>query len=149
MQFLNNRSIWAESHSHFNDKESILNFFAHKFSKTVKCYPERLFEGLLAREALQTTAQKKGIALPHCLIDKIDGVYAGFLRLDSPIYFDAQKENQCDLFICIISAKDAGAEYLKFLAKVSRFMRDADTQTALRKANATSDIIKILSPITE
>ena len=150
MKFLNHNLVWLESSKYFLDKNAVLRFFADKFSDIIKHPAEQLLEALQAREALQTTAQKKGIALPHCTLDTIKGVYAGFLKLDNLIDYDSktgQASHQCDLFICIISAQDAGADYLKFLAKVSRFMRNTDTQTELRKSCTTDTIIKILSPL--
>ncbi len=157
MTFLTNHSIWLESDNQFTDKNTILQFLADKFSSMIQCQSqeflaeqilaEEILESLLAREALQTTAQKKGIALPHCILKNIKGVYAGFLKLDKPVDFDNKTQHKCDLFICIISAQDAGAEYLKFLAKVSRFMRDTHTQTELRNSNNADAVFKILSPL--
>jgi PTS system nitrogen regulatory IIA component len=147
MTILTQHSIWLEPHNHFTDKNTILHFLADKFSDMIHCQSEEVLENLLAREALQTTAQKKGIALPHCTLNSIKGVYAGFLKLDKPIDFDNKAEHKCDLFICIISARDAGAEYLKFLARVARFMRDTHTQTELRNADTPDNVSKILLPL--
>jgi mannitol/fructose-specific phosphotransferase system IIA component (Ntr-type) len=152
MTFLTHHSIWLESGNQFTDKNTILQFLAHKFSSMIECQSkefmaEEILENLLAREALQTTAQKKGIAIPHCILKNIKGVYAGFLKIDKPIDFDSKAHHKCDLFICIISAQDAGTEYLKFLAKVSRFMRDAHTQTELRNSNNVKTVFKILLPL--
>ena len=57
------------------------------------------------------------------------------------------QQHECDLFICIIASQNGGADYLKFLAKVSRFMRDTEIQSGLRKADTIDTIFKILSPI--
>lgn len=147
MQFLTPQSIWLEKSHLFPNKNAILHFFADKLSKIIQHPPEELFEALLAREALQTTAQKKGTAIPHCTIDKIQGVYAGFLKLDNPVIFDEKTNQECDLFFCIISAQNAGAEYLKFLAKVARFIRDNSNQETLRYAKKTTEIEKNLMPL--
>lgn len=152
MTFLTKNSIWLEEYNQFTDKNTLLQFFADKFShiiqsKSQEFLSEEILENLLAREALHTTAQKKGIALPHCMLKNIKGVYAGFLKIDKPIDFDSKTHHKCDLFVCIISAQDAGAEYLKFLAKVSRFMRDINTQDELRNSNNIDAVLKILSPL--
>ncbi len=101
-------------------------------------------ERLLERERLGSTAFGKGVALPHARLEGISGVKGLFLKLDRPIDFNAVDGLPVDLIFILLSPVDCGAEHLKALARVSRFLRDEQATARLRGAKSTEALYALL-----
>ncbi|AJE44995.1 PTS sugar transporter subunit IIA [Celeribacter indicus] len=93
------------------------------------------FDALQERESLGPTGVGHGVALPHARIAGLDRVVGAFLRLESPMDFDAVDRQPVDLVFALFAPAESGVDHLKALALVSRTMRDGDVCTKLR-ANA-------------
>lgn len=90
---------------------------------------------LQERENLGPTGVGHGVALPHARIEGLNRVVGAFLRLETPLDFDAVDRQPVDLIFALFAPAESGVDHLKALALVSRTMRNADTCTKLR-ANA-------------
>ena len=66
-----------------------------------------------------------------------------FVRLEQPVDFEAVDDQPVDLLFALFAPKDAGAEHLRALARVSRLLRQADLREQLRQAR-TADAIHAL-----
>jgi PTS system nitrogen regulatory IIA component len=144
MKFLEVNSVWTETVQKISSKIKVLDFFSKQFSSLINIDAELILEAFIARESLQSTAFEKGIAIPHCVLNNVGNVYVGFLKLNQPICFEDEKNIHCDLFFCIIADKNSGAEYLRVLAKISRFLRDDANKDLLRKTKTIKQIYDIL-----
>jgi PTS system nitrogen regulatory IIA component len=98
--------------------------------------PREVSERLTERERLGSTGFGKGVAIPHGKIDGLEHIVAMFARLDPPIDFEAIDDLPVDLVFCLLSPPDAGAEHLKALAQVSRWLRDPSFVAKLRGAGS-------------
>lgn len=101
-------------------------------------------ERLLERERLGSTAFGKGVALPHARLEGLSGVKGLFLKLDREIDFNAVDGLPVDLIFILLSPVDCGAEHLKALARVSRFLRDEPVVARLRGAKSTEALYALL-----
>src|ERR1044072_1746599 len=70
-------------------------------------------------------------------MDGFDHVRGAVLLLDEPVAFDAVDDVPVDIVFMLLSPADSGAEHLKMLARVSRFLRN-DAQVK-RRRGAGSD----------
>lgn len=89
-------------------------------------------DALQERESLGPTGVGRGIALPHARIEGLDRVVGAFMRLESPMDFDAVDRQPVDLIFALFAPAESGVEHLKALALVSRTMRDVDVCSKLR-----------------
>ena len=105
----------------------------------------QVLASLQDRENLGPTGFGKGVALPHARLDGLEQVVAIFLRLDTPLDFDATDRQPVDLFFGLLAPHDAGVEHLKALALVSRTMRDGDICAKLRANDDQSTLFAILT----
>lgn len=96
---------------------------------------EDTVDALLERENLGPTGVGHGVALPHARVAGLEGIAGAFIRLESPLDFDAVDRQPVDLIFALFAPQGAGVEHLKALALVSRTMRDAAICAKLR-ANA-------------
>lgn len=101
---------------------------------------EDTVDALTERENLGPTGVGHGVALPHARIDGLQGIAGAFIRLESPLDFEAVDRQPVDLVFALFAPVDAGVEHLKALALVSRTMRNASICAKLR-ANANPAII--------
>jgi len=108
--------------------------------------PEDTVDALLDRENLGPTGVGGGVALPHARINGLDQVVGAFVRLDSPLDFEAPDRQGVDLVFALFAPVNAGAEHLKALAAASRKLRDPDT---LKKLRANSDAATLYAILTE
>lgn len=102
-------------------------------------------EALLERERLGSTAFGRSMALPHARIPGLAGVRGLFLQFSRPVDFDAVDALPVDLAFVLLSPVDAGADHLKALAQVSRFLRDDATVARLRGARSSEALYAILT----
>ena len=104
-----------------------------------------VFEAVIERERLGSTGVGEGVGIPHARIEGLDGPVGGFARLETAVDFDAIDEQPCDLVFMLIAPKDAGADHLRALARISRVFRQASVRDALRAARTKEAIAEILS----
>ncbi|MCB1413273.1 MAG: PTS IIA-like nitrogen regulatory protein PtsN [Xanthobacteraceae bacterium] len=105
-----------------------------------------IFEVLLQREKLGTTAVGYGVAIPHGKLQKLEKLFGLFARLERPIDFEAMDGQPVDLLFLLLAPEGAGADHLKALAKIARLLRDQETA---RKLRASSDGPAIYSVLTQ
>lgn len=106
-----------------------------------------IFEALMAREKLGPTGFGGGTAVPHARIEGLERFHAAVLTLKPAIAYDAVDGEPVDLVVMLLSPADAGAEHLKMLAQVSRFLRDAATVAKLRGAASNEALFSLLVPV--
>jgi PTS system nitrogen regulatory IIA component len=105
-----------------------------------------IFEVLLQREKLGTTAVGYGVAIPHGKLPKLEKLFGLFARLERPIDFEAMDGQPVDLLFLLLAPEGAGADHLKALAKIARLLRDQETA---RKLRASTDAQAIYSVLTQ
>lgn len=95
---------------------------------------------LTERERLGSTGFGNGVAIPHGKVAGLARVVGMFARIAAPIDFQAIDDLPVDLAFCLLSPPDAGADHLKALALVSRWLRDPAFVAKLRGA-ASDDAV--------
>lgn len=98
----------------------------------------QLFDGLLARERLGSTAFGEGVAIPHCRMPEVSGIQAALLTLNEGVDFDAPDETGVDLLCVLIVGHDSGDAHLRLLSQLATVLSDADKRSALR-AESTAE----------
>ncbi|GIT91473.1 PTS lactose transporter subunit IIC [Jannaschia pagri] len=104
------------------------------------------FTALQDRESLGPTGVGDGVALPHARLDGLEAVHGVFLRLETPLDFDAMDRKPVDLIFALFAPEGAGVAHLKALALVSRTLRDSGICAKLR---ANSDPAILHTVLTE
>ena len=99
---------------------------------------------LLEREKLGSTAIGCGIALPHALVEGIDGALGCFARLDKPIGFDAPDDKPVDLLFLLLVDTAHGAQHARTIAHISLVMSQKPLRDALRRAKNRDEIFELL-----
>jgi PTS system nitrogen regulatory IIA component len=106
---------------------------------------DRLLEVLLEREALQSTGIGDGVAIPHGKLAGLDRLVASFARSFEGVDFESIDGQPTYHFFLLVVPEHSGGQYLKALARISRFFRDAAFRQQLANAQTRSDIIRAIA----
>ena len=100
---------------------------------------------LLLRERTGSTGVGYGVAVPHARLKGLDRMRGVFLRLETPVEFDAVDDQPVDLVFALLAPAHSRSEHLRALARVSRSLRQADLRERLRQARSADAIYALLS----
>ena len=104
-----------------------------------------IFEILVQREKLGSTAVGNGIAIPHGKMPNLAKLFGLFARLDKPIDFESLDGQPVDLIFLLLAPEGAGADHLKALARVARLLRDPSTAHKLRASHDAEALYAVLA----
>jgi PTS system nitrogen regulatory IIA component len=126
-------------------KKQVLQDLAEEAANLTKLHARDIFETLLQRERLGSTAVGRGIAIPHGQVAGLQRIVSVFARLQPPIDFEAPDEEPVDLVFLLLVPEHAGADHLKALARVSRLLREPQAIEMLRAAHDRATMYAILT----
>lgn len=126
-----------------SSKRQALHTVAETAARILGLDEERLLEALLEREALGSTGLGSGVAVPHARVEGLKRVVAIFVRLTTPVAYDAVDDRPVDLIFALFAPPNDGTEHLRALAAVSRALRSSEMRQQLRQAR-TADAIHAL-----
>lgn len=101
-----------------------------------------VFEALMARERLGSTAVGHGVAIPHCRLDGCTAPLAALVRLAEAIDFDAPDGELVDLLFVLVVPGEANDEHLQLLASAARALNDPAYRAGLREADSDLDLFE-------
>jgi PTS system nitrogen regulatory IIA component len=102
---------------------------------------DRLLEVLLEREALQSTGIGEGVAIPHGKLPGLGRLVATFARSRAGVDFESIDGQPTHHFFLLVVPEHSGGQYLKALARISRFFRDPAFRQSLTEGEALEDVI--------
>jgi PTS system nitrogen regulatory IIA component len=104
----------------------------------------RLFQVLMDREALGSTAIGEGIAIPHGKMPGVTNVIAAFGRSPDGLPFDSLDGNPTRLFFVLVAPEDSAGIHLKALARVSRLLKDKSFRDRLAVGGTQEQLFAII-----
>lgn len=102
-------------------------------------------DALAEREKLGSTGFGGGIAIPHAKLADLDRMRGVVVLMDTPVPFDAVDDAPVDIIFALLSPVDSGAEHLKTLARVSRYLRDEGQVTRLRGVQSAAALHALIA----
>ncbi|HSE83745.1 MAG TPA: PTS sugar transporter subunit IIA [Thermodesulfobacteriota bacterium] len=106
---------------------------------------ERVFNVLMEREKLCSTAVDEGVAIPHGKLSGISNVIAAFGRSKEGIDFDSLDGNPTHLFILLLAPENSAGMHIKLLAKISRVFKIRSFRSLLMEAKSRDEIYEIIA----
>jgi fructose-specific phosphotransferase system IIA component len=110
-----------------------------------KRHRNKLIDGLMAREALGSTAIGQGIAIPHAKSDCVDKLVAAFGLSKKGIDFDSLDGELAYIFFLLVAPQDSAGPHLKALARISRLLKDKYFRDTLRSCQDEKSVLKVIS----
>jgi PTS system nitrogen regulatory IIA component len=130
-------------------KRQALQGVADVASRSLGLPSSPILEALLEREQSGSTGVGQGVAVPHAKLEGLDRMFGVFVRLDTPVAFDAVDDRPVDLLFALFAPPESGVEHLRALAKVSRLLRQGELREQLRQARTDDALYALLSRTAE
>jgi len=92
-----------------------------------------IFDSLIARERLGTTALGQGFAIPHCRL-AIPEPIGCFMLLKEGVDFEAEDNVLVDMLFALFVPEDANEQHLELLADIALIFRQHAMRAQLRSA---------------
>lgn len=109
------------------DRETLLRTIAGRLESLGRVPSgEDLYNKLLEREELESTALGGGVAIPHCKIEDLDEILLAVAIVQQGIDFAAADGAPAQIFFFIISSDNAPAAHLQCLAAISRWVKSSE-----------------------
>jgi PTS system nitrogen regulatory IIA component len=128
-----------------NSKKQVLHELAARAAILSGQNERAIFDILMQREKLGSTAIGNGIAIPHGKLPKLERLFGLFARLDRPIDFEALDGQPVDLVFLLLAPESAGADHLKALARVARLLREPNVAHMLRESRDKESIYAVMT----
>ncbi|HVE88328.1 MAG TPA: PTS sugar transporter subunit IIA [Burkholderiaceae bacterium] len=94
----------------------------------------KVFDSLFARERLGSTGLGQGVAIPHGRIKGLKESIAAFVRVESPIQFDAPDGQPVSLMIFLLVPEQASQQHLDILSELTQMLSDKPFRETLLSA---------------
>jgi len=126
-------------------KKQAIQELSARAAKVTGLSERDIFDTLQQREQLGSTGIGHGIAIPHGKLASLKKLIGLFARLDRPIDFDSIDDQPVDLVFVLLAPEGAGADHLKALALVARFLRDPAIAANLRACRDLDAAFSVLT----
>lgn len=93
-----------------------------------------VYDALFAREKLGSTGLGQGIAIPHGRIKGLKDAVGGFLRLETPVQFDAPDGKPVNLIFVLLVPEAATEQHLQILSELAQMFSDRGFREQLSAA---------------
>jgi len=94
----------------------------------------QVFDSLFAREKLGSTGLGQGIAIPHGRIKGLKEAVGAFVRLNTPVQFDAPDGKAVNLLFILLVPEQATEHHLQILSELAQMFSDKAFRENLTKA---------------
>lgn len=130
-------------------KRALLSELSELAAKKTGIDKTFLFETLLEREQLGTTGIGKGVAIPHGRFPELNTPIGFFAKSEHPIAFESVDKDPVDLVFLLLTPEKAGADHLKALALISRFLKSDDMRTRLRACDTAESLYAVFEEFSD
>lgn len=127
------------------DKAGLLNELARRAAAALGLSADMVSSEIQKRDELGSTGIGGGVAMPHARLREVKRPFALFVRLKSPIQFDAIDDQPVDLVCVLLLPAASQLDQLNALAAVARKLRDRDVLARLRRAATSTELYRTLT----
>ncbi len=115
-------------------KKRVFEHVGLMFENTLGLGRSQIFDALFARERLGSTALGHGIAIPHGRVKGLREAVGAFLRVKTPIPFEAPDGNPVSLIFVLLVPEKATDVHLQILSELAQMFSEREMRAALAGA---------------
>ncbi len=106
---------------------------------------DAIFDKLLERERLGSTALGSGVAIPHCRLPTLQQAAIAFVTLSEGIDYDANDRKPVDLLFALIVPENCNETHLKILAEAAEMFSDSAFCQMLRDSASNENLYELIT----
>jgi PTS system nitrogen regulatory IIA component len=103
-----------------------------------------IFDSLIARERLGTTAIGHGIAIPHGRVKESSKTIGAFVQLRDGVDCDALDDKAVKLIFAVLVPENTNEEHLQLLARLAQMFKNSDLREKLLAAPDNKTLYDLL-----
>lgn len=131
---------------HCQSKKRTLEIISELAAKQLSLPPQVVFDAILTRERMGSTGIGNGLAIPHGKLEEDTLRAVGvFIKLESPIAFDAIDNQPVDLLFALLVPTDQTKTHLHTLSLVAQRLADKTLCRRLRVARSDEELYQIIT----
>lgn len=100
---------------------------------------------LINREKLGSTGLGHGVAIPHGRLNGLQSPVAAFLKLSTPIDYDAADGDPVDLVFGLLVPQDASSKHLEILAGIAEMFHDEAQVEKIRGCANAAELYQLMT----
>ena len=127
-----------------SSKKKVLEKISEVMAESIDCSSKQIFESLLSREKLGSTAPGEGVAIPHGRVVRCDQATAVFMLLEAGIDYDAPDKKLVDIIFAIMVPENAHQDHLRHLAKIAELLSKSTIVSQIRHAHSSEALYEII-----
>ena len=127
-----------------SSKKKALEQAAHKIHSKSGIDEKLIFERLIARENLGSTAVGKHIAIPHCRLANLADPILCLMRVVEGVDYDSPDDLPVKIFIVLVVPEDATQHHLDLLSNIVSYFNDSVVVEQILEAKDEIEILNIL-----
>jgi len=105
---------------------------------------EQVFEAVMKREQLGSTAIGNGIAVPHARLDELKGIAVGFAHCPDGVEFKALDGEPVFQIFLVIASRESNDEYVGVMERISRLVQNEDFRRFVATARDRHEILDLI-----
>lgn len=105
--------------------------------------PEKCYRDLADREAIITTYQDNGIAMPHARTDGTNVFAAAIGIVPDGFDYDPGEDHKAQIVILSLCPEDEPSPYLQFISQVAQVLTNDDKRNAIVNAKSSDEVVKL------
>lgn len=127
------------------NKNSVIRELYDNIKSTGKIKDEALgYKDVCLREEMGSTGIGKGVALPHAKTKAVDEVVLTLGISKEGVEYGSVDEESVKILFMFLCPEEKTQEYLKVLARISRWIREESFRERLLKAKSKEEIMEII-----
>ena len=127
-----------------NTKKQVLQELAARAAVLSGQNERAIFDILMQREKLGSTAVGNGIAIPHGKMPNLTRLFGLFARLDRPGDFEALDNQPVNLVMLFLVPQGQFQKHLHTLANIAKLLHKADFREALEKSPDADAMLAVI-----
>ncbi|TFG80167.1 MAG: PTS sugar transporter subunit IIA, partial [Chrysiogenales bacterium] len=120
--YMDKKLIFLDLHAH-SKKEALAEIVKRMKENNAIKNESDLLQEINNRETQGSTSLGNGVAIPHARLKSLDKIVVAMARLSAGIDFGIEDHEPVSLIFILITPTDRAGEYLKVLAKLSKFLK--------------------------
>ena len=127
-----------------SSKKRVFEYASIIFENNQGIERSKVFDSLLARERLGSTALGKGVAIPHGRIKGLKEAVAAVIRVNQPVAFDAPDGMPVGLMVFLLVPEQATQQHLEILSELAEFLSEKANRDALMTADSAGSVLQLV-----
>lgn len=129
-----------------NSKKQVLQQISNMFSEQAPWLKNKdIFNSLLERERIGSTAVGHGIAIPHCHLEDINKPVGCLIALKNSIDFNSVDNKPVNIIFALMMPEKNHKLHLQLLGRIAEVLDQQDIRQEISKINDSSELYDVIN----